>query len=145
MAILVDDLGIPQPPSDVTRRLREVHPGAGLLHTPHAGPQWAITLAWAADDPRWALVQSQAVNPNRTFDIIGYLPYDCAVDHAPSYLARVFRTSSRPEVQRMAEAVESHNTRVPLQDAVDAAIAEVLDQGNPSSAPKRRGRPSKPS
>lgn len=143
MTILVNALGIPEPSSAVVRRLREVHPGLGLLYTPHAGPQWAVTMAWAPDDRRQALAQSGAINPNRTYDIIGYLPMDCGPDEAPAYLTRMLRAANREAMPRVVEQVASHNAVAPATAAMEAAIAEVLDQSNPASQPKRRGRPPK--
>lgn len=143
MGFLINERGEPQPPTTVLERLRGVHSGLGLRYTPHAGPVWAITLTWGPEDARWALVQAQALPEARAFDIVGYLPVDCPLDEAPAYIAQVFRTSTKAEVQRMADAVERHNQRVPVADAVESAVAAVLDQDNPATAPRRRGRPRK--
>lgn len=141
MPILLNDRGEPEPSPFVMDRLKAVHKSLGLKHTPHVGPQWAITFQWQPEDPRFAMVQSGELNPNRTYDIIGYLPMDCPLDDAPGHIARVFRQSRREEVQRMADAVEAHNASAPVAAQVEQAIAEVLDQVDPSEAlPKRRTR-----
>jgi hypothetical protein len=142
--IILNDRGQPEPSPFIMGCLKRVHAGLSLRHTPHTGPQWAILLQWQPDDRRWQYVQSGEMPPDSTFDIIGYLPMDCPLDDAPAYVAKVFRQSSRAEVQRMADAVLAHNASAPVATMVDEAIAEVLDQVDPSAAlPKRRGRPRK--
>jgi hypothetical protein len=144
MSVILNDRGEPQPPTSIVERLRAVHAGLGLRHTPHVGPVWAITMAWDGDDPRWAYVQNGTMPASRAFGVIGYLPLDCPLDQAPSYVASVFRKSNREEVQRMADAVLRHNTTAPAAAMVEEAIAEVLDMPDPSSVqPRRRGRPRK--
>jgi hypothetical protein len=144
MTVVINERGEPQPPTQVLARLQAVHAGLGLRYTPHAGPVWAITLRWAPDDRRWAYVQANTMSAEGAFDVVGYLPIDCAVDNAPSYVASVFRRSSRSEVQRMADAVLQHNATAPTAALVESAIAEVLDQPDPSGVqPRRRGRPRK--
>jgi hypothetical protein len=144
MSVLVNERGEPQPPISIVERLQAVHTGLGLRYTPHAGPVWAITFAWEPDDPRWAYVQNGTMPASRAFGVIGYLPVDCPLDQAPSFVASVFRKSNRAEVQRMADAVLQHNTSAPTAALVEQAIAEVLDMPDPSSVqPRRRGRPRK--
>jgi len=144
MSVILNDRGEPQPPLSIVERLQAVHKGLGLRHTPHAGPVWAITFAWGPEDRRWEYIQQGTMPANRAFDLIGYLPVDCPLDQAPSYVASVFRKSNREEVQRMADAVLQHNASAPAAAMVQEAIAEVLDMPDPSSVqPRRRGRPRK--
>jgi hypothetical protein len=143
-ALILNDRGEPQPPTHVLERLTSVHAGLGLRHTPHNGPVWAITMAWGPEDRRWEYVQNGTAPASRAFDIIGYLPIACPPDEAASYVATVFRQSSRADVQRMADDVLRHNTTAPAAAMVEEAIAEVLDMPDPSSVqPRRRGRPRK--
>lgn len=144
MPVLVNELGHPQPPTHVVDRLKAVHAGLGLRYTPHAGPVWAITLAWEPDDRRWEYVQNGTFPADGAFSLIGYLPVACPPDEAASYIASTFRRSSREDVRRMADAVLQHNAVSPGAAMVEEAIAEVLDQPDPSSVqPRRRGRPRK--
>ena len=100
-------------------------------------------MAWEESDPRWKHVQSQEIDPLRSMDIVGYLPMRCSLDEAPAYLERSLRQFPRQDVQQIADGIVRFNETVPLQDAVNAAIAEVLDSPDPSGTAKRRGRPRK--
>ena len=139
--IILNDRGQPEPSPLIMDRLKRVHAGLSLRHTPHAGPQWAILFQWQPEDARWRFVQSGELPPDSTFDIIGYLPMDCPLDDSPAYVAKVFRQSNREEVRRMADAVLTHNSVAPVAAVLEEAMAEVLDQVDPSAAlPKRRSR-----
>ena len=143
--LLLNALGRPEPSPEVSRRLKAIHTGLSLRWVAGAGEHWAICMAWQPEDRRWATVQEGAYDPHLTFDIIGYLPMSCGPDEAAPYLERTFRTFPREDIQRMSAAMENWNTGH-IQEALDAAIGEVLDRSDPSSvmdAPRKRGRPRK--
>lgn len=142
MAILLNAQGRPEPSSEVTRRLLEIHPALFLRHFSHVGASWAICWSWPKNDARWAFVQDGSLDPQSAFDIVGYLPMDCPLDSAPAYLQRAFRDYPRAEVQQLTERVTRFNmTGASTAALAEAAIAEVLDQPDPSGTTKvRRGK-----
>lgn len=143
--VLLNALGRPEPSPEVSRRLKAIHAGLSLRWISGAGENWAICMAWQSEDRRWEYVQQGTANPSDAYDIIGYLPMTCGPDEAAPYLERSFRTFPREDIQRMSDAMENWNTGN-IQQALDAAIGEVLDRPDPSlgmDAPRKRGRPRK--
>ena len=124
----------------IQRRLREIHSG---LHLRMIQGSWGVCMSWRDNDARREWIQTEAYDPAKAYDIIGYLPMDCPPDMAPAYLAKMFREFPREDVNRMLDAMDALNDQ-PAQAAVEAAIAEVLDSADPSGTAKRkRGRPPK--
>ena len=124
----------------IQRRLREIHGG---LHLRMIQGSWGVCMSWRDNDARREWIQTEAYDPSKAYDIIGYLPMDCPPDSAPGYLTKMFREYPREDVNRMLDAMEELNAQ-PAQAAVEAAIAEVLDSADPSGTAKRkRGRPPK--
>lgn len=142
MTILLNAQGRPEPSPEVTRRLLAIDPGLFLRFIDHLGAFWAVCWAWPKHDARWAGVQDGSVDPAKAFDIVGYLPMDCPVESAPSYLEKMLRTFPREEVQRIADGVFRFNqSGAAVQDEVDKAIGEVLDGADPTGKTRtRRGR-----
>jgi hypothetical protein len=141
--VVLNHRGTPEPSSEIQRRLTAVHPRLSLKYVDGADQHWAITMRWDEHDPRWGMVQSQELDPNRSIDIIGYLPMACGMDEAPAYLAKAIRQYPKADIQALTDRVIAFNETTPIAQAVDAAIAEVLDNPNPAGTPKRRGRPPK--
>lgn len=139
MSVLVNALGRPEPSSEIQRRLAAVHPRLSLRFIDTFDAHWAICMRWDENDPRWQQVQSQEVDPNRSMDIVGYLPMTCSVAEAPAYLERALRQFPREDIQRVADHVMAFNQTTPLQAAVKEAMADVLDMADPSGK-ARRGR-----
>lgn len=137
--VVLSHRGTPEPSSEIQRRLRQVHPRLFLRYVDVFDAHWALCMRWDEHDRRFVDLQQQALDPDRSFDIIGYLPMDCPPDQAPAYIERSLRQYPVDEVRRIADYVESYNTSAPVMAAVEDAIAEVLD--NP--VPKKRGRPRK--
>lgn len=145
MTILLNHLGTPEPSPEIQRRLRGVNPNLHLRYI-GGGGAWAICFHWRDDDPRRERIQQRDLDPDKAFDIVGYLPMECSVDQAPAYLERSLRTFPREDIQRMVQDIENFNLTAPTAQAVDAAIAEVLDSADPTGLTKRgRGRPRKSS
>lgn len=141
--VVLNHRGTPEPSSDIQRRLSEVHPRLSLKYVEGADEHWAICMRWDETDARWQHVQSQELDPNRSLDIIGYLPMKCGVDEAPAYLSKALRQYPKADVQALTDRVVAFNETAPIAAAMDAALAEVLDNPNPSGTAKRRGRPPK--
>lgn len=141
--VVLSHRGTPEPSSEIQRRLRAVHPRLTLRYVDAFEEHWAICMTWEENDPRWQNVQSQLIDPSRSMDIIGYLPMRCSVDEAPAYLERALRQFPRQDVQQVADRLMHFNATAPLDAAVNAAIAEVLDSADPSGTAKRRGRSKK--
>jgi hypothetical protein len=141
--VVLNDKGRPEAPSDLQRRLGQVHPRLFLRHVQAADAVWAVCMRWDETDLRFGDVQSQVLDPERSFDIIGYIPRDCSVQEAPAYLERVFRQYPVEKVREVANRVEHFNKSV-VSDAADKVLGEVLDQRDPSHSlpkitrPKRR-------
>lgn len=141
--VVLNHRGTPEPSSEIQRRLRQVHPRLSLRYVDAFDAHWAICLHWAESDARWAMVQSNEVDPMRSVDIIGYLPMACSVDEAAPYLEKSLREYPADEVRNLVRSIGQYNTIQPMQEAMQEAIAEVLDNPNPASQPKRRARPPK--
>lgn len=93
--------GRPTPPSDVSRRLAEIHPRLGIQVTaiPGAGVTshwWSFTLRWAPEDPRWGMIQQGVMSPSDAYDIIGQLPRDAGVDEAYGYFVQAAKAIRSP-------------------------------------------------
>ena len=142
MPVLLNSAGLPEPSPEVQRRLQAVDPHLKLQFVKGAGPSWAVSMRWHANDERWKRVQDGRADPNRAFDIIGYLPMDCGVDEAPAYLVRMLRDYPKQEVQNMVERVAQWNKQDAGKAEVEQAVAEILDSPDPSQQ-KKRGRPRK--
>ena len=131
MALILNSAGRPEPSPEISRRLRAIHAGLHLRFLDHTGEHWAICMDWQGDDRRWEYVQNGSLNPDDSYDIIGYLPLLCTADQAPSYLERTFRMHQKDEVRNMADAVLKWNTEQPVAQAAESALAEVLGGSNP--------------
>lgn len=137
--VVLSHRGTPEPSSEIQRRLRAVHPRLFLRYVEVFDSHWALCMRWDENDRRFAELQQQTLDPDRAFDIVGYLPMDCSPDQAPAYIERSLRQYPVEEVRRVADYVQNYNASAPVAAAVEEAIAEVLD--NP--LPKKRGRPRK--
>lgn len=142
MALLLNAQGRPEPSPEVTRRLLAIDPGLFLRFMDHIGAFWAVCWAWPKSDARWEGVRDGSVDPAKAFDIVGYLPMDCPVESAPSYLERMLRTFPKEDVQRLTARVTQFNMDGQATAALaESALAEVLDSADPTGKAKvRRGR-----
>lgn len=143
--ILLNAAGTPEPSPDIQRRLRGVDPRLYLRFLAGIDSHWAICFEWSADDTRRERIQQRDLDPDKAYDIVGYLPMQCPVEEAPAYLERSLRSFPKAEIQRMADFVQQYNLGTPLQAVVDEALGDVLDQMDPTglTIPRKRGRPRK--
>lgn len=137
--VVLSHRGTPEPSSEIQRRLAAVHPRLFLRYVDVFNSHWALCMRWDANDRRFVELQQQTIDPDRSFDIIGYLPVDCPPDQAPAYIERSLRQYPVEEVRRIADFVQDYNASAPVAAAIDEAMAEVLE--NP--LPRKRGRPRK--
>jgi len=138
--VVLSHRGTPEPSSEIQRRLRAVHPRLFLRYVDVFDSHWALCMRWEDNDRRFVELQQQTLDPDRAFDIVGYLPMDCSPDQAPAYIERSLRQYPVEEVRRIADHVQSYNASAPVAAALEEAIAEVLDNPVPV---KKRGRPRK--
>lgn len=138
--LVLNDRGLPEPPADLQRRLRQIHDRLCLRYVQAADAVWAVCVRWDEHDPRFGNVQSQVLDPDRAFDIVGYLPKDCSLNEAPAYLARMFRQYPKETIQQFANGVDAFNKSV-VSTAADRALGEVLDQKDPSGTLPKLTRP----
>ena len=144
MTVLLNHLGTPEPSPEIQRRLRGVHSRLYLKYMTGGGRHWALCMDWSENDPRRERIQRREIDPEKAYDIVGFLPMDCNVDQAPAYLERALRTYPREDIQRMVEDIGNFNAAAPLAQAAEDALAQVLDSADPTGVEKRgRGRPRK--
>lgn len=127
-ALVLNDRGVPEPPSDIQRRLREIDPD---LHLRFSGGQFALAFRWRQDDPRRQMIRAGEMNPGDDFDIYGFLPHDCAADEAYGYVVANLRSWSQAstDAKGMLERVHHYNReqeRKNAQPVVDYAD-ELID------------------
>jgi len=133
MTLLLNSSGSPEPSPEIRRRLQAIHGKLDLKFVEGAARNWAVIMWWEADDRRNEWIQNGQTDPAKAFDIIGYLPLDCSADQAPGYLERMLRTFPRQDVQDLLGRLDKYNA-APAQQAMEEAIAEVLDMKDPSKA-----------
>lgn len=139
-AVLLNHRGTPEPSPEIQRRLRAVHPRLFLRYVESLAEHWAICMTWEDNDRRYDAIRSQIINPEKSFDIIGYLPMTCSLDEAPAYLSKVLREYPVAEVQNVALHVAAFNESV-TNTMAEKALADLLDRPDPSSTKtKLRGR-----
>lgn len=119
---LRDASGKPIPPAELSTRIaQQIGPGWFLRYLSAA---WAVCRTWPPNDRRWEGVKTGENDPAFAWDIIGYLPMECAVDEAPAYLERMLRTDSRADVQAKSHVLGDWNAlEVPKQLAEDVIQA----------------------
>lgn len=131
MSIILNSFGRPVPPLEINKRLKQVHPRLGLMFVEGIASHWAITMEWAEDDRRREGIRKGDTDPFRAIDIVGYLPMDCSLDEAPSLISQKLRAFPKEEVSKIANRMMMYN-KEPAKEAVEQAIAEVLDRPDPS-------------
>lgn len=114
--ILVNERGVPIPPSSIVERLQRIDPHLNLRFIEQYGDNpnarwWALTWDWPESDPRQEYVRRGEIG--EAFDILGYLPFDCPVDQAAPYIERVLKQQTgREETARLLERLHLFNAEV---------------------------------
>ncbi len=125
--MILDVRGVPIPPPEIVRRLQQVNPRLGLTWSEGwGGRTWALTMAWAENDPRRARIQAGTLSPDEAYDLLAFLPADCNVDQAYGYLVNAFRASSEEGTRKLLDRVHEYN-RNTLAGHQEAALADALN------------------
>lgn len=145
----------PLPPSDIVERLRQVDPALGLKFCPgcfwdektdRMVDSWAITEAWAMDDPRRKLVWAGELPPDECADVVVFLPADCPVDQAYGYLVRKLKRNTdtgQEHARKLLERVHTFNAN--RQREIMAPVmadAEELIEANAGTLFRDQGKTS---
>lgn len=131
--MLLTATGTPAVSPGLLARLTAVDERLGLVWHPLGW--WAVTWAWAPNDPRWAHVQQGREAETNAYDVVGQLPPDCSVDEAPAYLERSMRSMGREDVARLADRVRDHNARV-----TDPVVQQVAEDTVREATTRKKGR-----
>jgi len=83
--------------------------------------QWGLYLAWPPEDPRRAMVERKEMTATEAVDLLGFLPGDCTIGQAPTYIARMLsrsleltgRAGLRELLNRMPELGKGRGTPSP--------------------------------
>lgn len=136
--LILDESGVPQPPSDLLARLRErVHPSCGLKYSAGA---WAVTWDWPENDRRWAAVRSGEWNPGHSHDIVAFVPVEVPLDQVPAYLERSMRGADREDVRNALGRIQHWNDTEPAREAVEEVVAATLADEAAQRNPKKGRR-----
>lgn len=131
-SVILNARGNPEPPTDIQKRISNIHERLSLRFLEGTlKSHWAIIMEWAKNDKRRRWIKEENMDPDRAYDIIGYLPVDCSVDEAAGYLAKTFRTFPREDVQNLLDRLDKFNAGV-ASEASEKATSEVLDAADPS-------------
>lgn len=131
----------PQPPTEIVRRLRQVHAALGLkFYHPAAGfSSWAVTWTWAANDPRRERIQRGEIRPDADFDIIAWLPLDCPVAEAAAYVERAVKHYPREDIQNLTNRLHHYNAvEAPAENwrEVEAAVMTRAEDLGKAATPR---------
>ena len=127
MSLLLTDRGLPAPPQDIVRALRQIDNDLGLMWV--AGSNcWAFTIRWRATDTRQQKRQTGEIAPDADFDIMGYLPADCPADQAYGYFVKSVKrmTGTPDEINAMLSKVHHWNDAVAREQ--NAAVEEYAGE-----------------
>lgn len=90
MFIVHPSTGAVMPPSDITKRLKQVDERLDMLFMPHM-KSWAIIERWGAGDKRRAMIFRGKMDPSDDFDILGWAPIGVGVEDAFLILSKGIR------------------------------------------------------
>lgn len=126
--LVLNERGGPVPPPDILRRIRAIAPELGLrFNAAFDSSNWAFTRDWPETDARWARVRSQEISRESAYDIIGYLPIDCSVEQAASYVEQHLRNYPLEHVRALHASMQRWNeSEVPTQQ-ISALVSESVD------------------
>lgn len=111
--LLVNAGGIPTPPSDTVRRLKERDPRLGCQFI-ECSAGWGITLRWREDDTRRQMIREGKHPPDEDYDILSILPIWVRGDEIEGYLDNVIRRTPLANEQGLMtrDALREENARV---------------------------------
>lgn len=116
--------GRPQPPQELIERLKKYDARVGLYYTKCS---WAITEAWAENDPRRARILEGDMSEDMAFDICGYLPLTCSLDEAPAYIERELRSYSAEQFAALRYSISHWNDAIAEKSGEDEFVAGTIE------------------
>ena len=144
MALVLNQLGLPEPPTEIVRRLKQIHPAFGLkFYRPAAASSlWALTWQWADNDPRRSYIRRGEIAPDADYDILAWLPLDCSVEQAAAYVERAVRGHPREDIKRLTERLQHYNQTTAVDENwtdVEAAVMTKAEDLGKKATPRSRG------
>lgn len=115
--------GVPYPPTALVAELKKIDEHFGIMWLPpsEAFPKgvWSITQRWPKNDKRYAMIRRGDMALGTDYDAIAFLPEDCPVEQAASYVRQKF-------VRWSGKKVDAHNLIDRLVDENEKARKENL-------------------
>lgn len=128
--MLLTDAGIPQAPSEIVRRLKQINPSLDLIYlNGPGGTCWALAYRWNDTDPRQARIQSGEIPPDRNFDIAGFLPIECSPHEAYGYTVNHLRDTPVADIHKLLDGVERYNAEAQTTDVENLAVQAADEVG----------------
>ncbi len=125
---LVTERGGPVPPTEILSRMKKIDPSLGLRWTANWNESnWAVTWEWPESDRRWERVRTEEISRESAYDIIGYLPVDCSVSQAATYIEQHLKSYPKEEISRLRSKVAQWNDVEVAQTQTTALIGSILD------------------
>jgi hypothetical protein len=105
-ALILNDRGTPEPPTEMQRRLGQIHPSLHLRYVPDG---WAVAERWREDDPRRGMIRCGDMNPGDDWDMLAQLPHDCSPNEAYGFIVNALRRSSKESMRDLLDRVHHWN------------------------------------
>lgn len=108
MPIIHPETGAVVPPSDITKRCKQIDERIDMVFMPHM-KCWAFTERWSATDKRRSMIQRGLMDPESDFDILGWAPIGVTAEDAFAILSKGMKRRSADKddfeyfMQRLAE------------------------------------------
>ena len=130
--MILDTTCIPIPPSDITKRLKQVHPSLGMFFVRNAASvSWGFTETWGEFDPRREEIKKGTLAPDRDFDILGFAPVGVSQEEAFGYLTRALRNrpATKDDYNEMLTRVTNYNAEQSRENTKDVRefAAEMVE------------------
>lgn len=144
--------GIPQPPTEIVQRLKQINPALGLKYAQQygGGHHWAVTFQWPEFDTRRKYIQAGELPAEDDHDIMCWLPADCSVNDAYGYVVNSFRNGSTESARSLLDRVHEFNKNhkaaldAPLMDELREQAYGIVTKNEIKSAPtiqpRKRGK-----
>lgn len=108
MLLVHPNSGAILPPSEITKRCKQVDGRLDMVFMPHM-QSWAFIERWGPNDRRRSMIQRGQMDADSDFDILGWAPVGVTVEDAFAILAKGIRRRSADKddfeymMQRLAE------------------------------------------
>lgn len=136
MLLVHPESGAILPPTEITRRCKQVDERLDMVFMPHM-KSWAFVERWSATDKRRSMIQRGLMDPDSDFDILGWAPVGVTVEDAFAILSKGIRRRSADKddfeymLQRLAQfnrdaSQENLQTTKEFKDELFDANSETL-------------------